>query len=139
MLHRWSRGSRIHSARRWCCGTRRASPRCWRRRHYPHGQASTVHDSLSTLSAARQVNANDESIRARADPCPNEELTRAKLTLWLAVVMACVELVADGAVLCGVSGERLSRTLSEGCPLVSYGCTDGNRAPQLRPMLLLAG
>ena len=49
------------------------------------------------------------------------------------------ELVADGAVLCGVSGERLSRTLSEGCPLVSYGCTDGNRAPQLRPMLLLAG
>ena len=67
------------------------------------------------------------------------QLTRAKLTLWLAVVMACVELVADGAVLCGVSGERLSRTLSEGCPLVSYGCTDANRAPQLRPMLLLAG
>ena len=51
----------------------------------------------------------------------------------------CAKLVADGAVLCGVSGERLSRTLSEGCPLVSYGCTDANRAPQLRPMLLLAG
>ena len=55
------------------------------------------------------------------------------------VVAGGGELVADGAVLCGVSGERLSRTLSEGCPLVSYGCTDGNRAPQLRPMLLLAG
>ena len=53
------------------------------------------HDSLSTLSAARQVNA-----KSRAD----DELTRAKLTLWLAVVSWWLTVLC--CAVCQVSGCR---------------------------------